>query len=819
MAMMARFNSSWPSRSAWQPELILLNSHSDPDSITLFKGWSRLTTTHHGEMASRPLEGFFRAGTQLVTHYKVEVDGKFPIRTLCTQLSTQEWCGVCLVPKTLAQGNLPTGQIPDGSLELRVLRHLEATWNESLRLRNYGVRGKSVQLKIELGCPIADVEFEEEMKGEEGVYNEGCEPEVSWYESGDESGQAPRLSFMRNFGPRRHAPTLELRRILGDRAPRDGEIIRRGVEIRFGTVRADCRPRFQVTPGKVTEVLITVELAPNASVDIGIEFVPRIEGEEIQPGKVSSKSDSRSAKKWSGTKFRTGSSALNLILNQAQSDLDSLLLPVFGKPDTELLAFNAGIPRYMGIFSRDILTTAWQAAFFSPKYLDAALSRVAIYRGVRFDPYRDEEPERIPHLRKLNPKAATGETNREVYYGDVVSTAFWIVTLAAAYNWTGDRGLLRRHEGELEACLRWLERRLKEGNGFLRYAPADPDSPLSNRNQAWKDSGDAIVDGSGRICSPPLATAEVQGYCFFALIFAAELSLAQGRFRRARNFIKQAQELKKRFNRAFWMEDKQFFALALDKDGQPVDAIASNIGHCLGTGLIDSDRIEPVIRRLMSPELFSGWGVRTLSTDNPAYDPYSYHRGSVWPVENSTIAAGIGVCGYVKEAHQLIESQFALATLFPLLRLPEVVSGHERSDEYPVPGLYPQANLLQAWSVSAIALEMMVLLGIRPFAPMRTLFVKPILPEWLPWVEVRDLHVGKARVSLFFWRDANGKSHWKVTEKDGPLWVIEQPPDLAPEATLGRRLREAVKAQDLLKIGSVGALAGAGYWAWKSARR
>ena len=218
--------------------------------------------------------------------------------------------------------------------------------------------------------------------------------------------------------------------------------------------------------------------------------------------------------------------------------------------------------------------------------------------------------------------------------------------------------------------------------------------------------------------------------------------LARGHPMRAKKLLAEASALKRRFNERFWMPERQFYALALDHEGKTIDAIASNIGHCLGANLIDRDKIGIVVRRLMSPEMFSGWGIRTLSTDNPGYDPFSYHRGSVWPVENSTIAAGFAICGYINEAIEVIGSQLALATLYPNLRLPEVVSGHERNDEYPAPGLYPQANLFQSWSVSAISLYLQILIGLRAFAPIRTLFVKPVLPEWLPWVELHGLRVG-----------------------------------------------------------------------------
>jgi glycogen debranching enzyme len=225
-----------------------------------------------------------------------------------------------------------------------------------------------------------------------------------------------------------------------------------------------------------------------------------------------------------------------------------------------------------------------------------------------------------------------------------------------------------------------------------------------------------------------------------------------------------------------------------------VDAVASNAGHALACGIVERGKAAGVARRLLSEELFSGWGIRTLSSANPAYDPFSYHRGSVWPVENATIAAGLRLCGFHDEAARVIRAQLDAAACFADARLPEVISGHARSEATPLPGLYPEANLLQAWSSSSVLFFLWVLLGLRPVAPLRTLLVKPHLPEWLPWVEVEGLRVGTSLVSLAFWRNDRGAARWKVLERRGRLLVLEQPLELDPAATLGRRLRDLARS-------------------------
>lgn len=776
--------------------------NTDPDILTLFKGWARLSTDTYGQLTGEPLQGFFFAGTRIVTEYRLRANGKDLSRTFSIQSSANQWCGVFLVPGTLTQGKLADLQVAEGSVEVSVRRHLECEWLETVRVRSHSSKPRPLNLELELACPIWDVEFEEEMKVESesrprsSSFEKGLVPNVEW------EGGLPVLSYERSFGFRKNAPTAELRSLLGERAPREGDEIKRGVSITFSLNNPNrCPTELDFVPGKRSTLRLSTLLEPRAWVELSVRFHPTVNGKKVAPDSYGSRRiaplpRAQSDHPKGDTTIRTGNSTLNQIIAQAQVDLELLKLSPEGpleKP-TPSTTFSAGVPRYIGVFGRDTLTTAWQAALFSTRFLEPALTLTGSLRGVQNDPWRDEEPDRILHERRLNPLAALGESNREIYYGDVASTPFWIVTLAAAYNWTGDRGLLDRHAKTFEACVRWMRRRIQEGNGFVYYAPALPDVPGCNPNQAWKDSDDAIVDAQGRNRVPPHATAEIQGYCYLAFISAAEIALVRGKYRQARTYFKEAEDLKKRFNQAFWMPDKKFYALALDGEGKQIDAIASNIAQCLGAGIIDQDKLDLVVQKLFSPEMFSGWGIRTLSSDNPAFDPFSYHRGSVWPVENSTIAGGLAVCGFVRETADLLSSQFALATLYPSMRLPEVISGHERCEEYPVPGLYPQANLLQSWSVSAISLYLQILFGIRPFAPLRVLLIKPILPDWLPWAEIHDLRVGKASVSLRFWRDRQGRSHWRVLRRKGFLIVLEQPPELSSKATKGQRLFDAVRS-------------------------
>jgi glycogen debranching enzyme len=311
---------------------------------------------------------------------------------------------------------------------------------------------------------------------------------------------------------------------------------------------------------------------------------------------------------------------------------------------------------------------------------------------------------------------------------------------------------------------------------------------VGTKNQGWKDSGDAIVDDEGLPVPAPIATCELQGYWYAAQSLMAVLAWVLGERRRARRLWRAARALKQRFNRDFWDAEGRFYGLALGPDKRLVRAATSNVGHCLASGIIARDRLRDVAERLLAPDLFSGWGIRTLSTRHPAYNPLSYHLGSVWPVENATTCFGLRRMGFDAETLRLAEALFRLPELYPDYRVPECVGGYDR-EEHPTPGAYPRANSPQTWNASGVPLVLQSLLGLLPYAARHVVLVDPILPDWLPAVELHDLRIADTRAALRFWRDDQGRSHVKVLEKDGPLHLLRQPPPEALGVKPGRRLR------------------------------
>jgi glycogen debranching enzyme len=254
----------------------------------------------------------------------------------------------------------------------------------------------------------------------------------------------------------------------------------------------------------------------------------------------------------------------------------------------------------------------------------------------------------------------------------------------------------------------------------------------------------------------------------------AVLAAALGRYQDAWSYWREAMALKRRFNRDWWLGDDGAVAFAMDPEKRLIRAAASNLGHCLASGIISDDHVPPTVGRLFAPDLFSGWGIRTLSSNHAYYDPLSYHRGTVWPVEQSTIAFGLRRFGFVARANDLIQAMFDLASHYPGYRLPECVGGYARDDRR-TPGAYPRANPVQLWNVAAMPLMLHTMLGLQPVAPLELIVVDPRLPAWLPEVVLHNLRLAGATLTLRFWRDGRGRSHAEIVRRRGTCRLVRQP--------------------------------------------
>ena len=437
---------------------------------------------------------------------------------------------------------------------------------------------------------------------------------------------------------------------------------------------------------------------------------------------------------------------------------------------------NAGVPTFTGFFGRDALTAGWQAALGGPEALIGALEVAARTQATEDDPWRDAEPGKMIHELRRGPLAMLGISPRDAYYGSQTTSSMFVIALSEAWHWTGDDDLLRRFREPALRAIEWADLQYaSEGpaSGFMTY---EKRSSAGLRNQGWKDSDEAIRHADGTIAEPPIATVEEQAFHFLALQRMGELLVALGEDERAEDCLQRSGAIRSRFHEAFWMGRESYYAVALDRDGSQVESITSNPGHALATGIVPAQAARQVADRLLSRTLFNGWGVRTLASDHPSYNPLAYHLGTVWPVENATFALAFKRYGLDDHLDRLVGAMLEAAAASPRQRLPEALTGHHREASVP-PAAYPNACAPQAWSASAVIQMVQLMLGLYPFAPLRILaLVRPRLPASIPELTLRNVRVGRATVDLRFTRRRDGSASHKVVRSDGTLRVVPAGP-------------------------------------------
>ena len=405
----------------------------------------------------------------------------------------------------------------------------------------------------------------------------------------------------------------------------------------------------------------------------------------------------------------------------------------------------AGLPWFMTMFGRDSIFTSLQALPFTPELAATTLRVLGQWQGSRVDDFRDEDPGRILHEMRYGEMTAFEERPHSPYYGCADATALYVVLLDEYERWTGDRKLVRDLEIEARAALAWIDDFADlMGNGYIWYQRRNEETGLEN--QCWKDSWDSISYRDGRLPGFPRATCELQGYAYDAKVRGARLArLVWKDPQFAERLENEAAELKRRFNRDFWVARDRYFALALDTEGKQVDALTSNIGHLLWSGIVDKSKAKALVGHLMGPRLFSGWGVRTLAEGEGRYNPIGYHVGTVWPFDNSFVAWGLRRYGFKEEAAVIAAGILEAAALFDG-RLPEAFGGYQRGlTKYPVQ--YPTACSPQAWSTGAPLLFLRTMLGLEPTG--EHLVVDPALPRSIGRLELLDIPGRWGRVDAF----------------------------------------------------------------------
>jgi glycogen debranching enzyme len=513
-------------------------------------------------------------------------------------------------------------------------------------------------------------------------------------------------------------------------------------ELVVGVDRCDSHPEF--ANGRLQFV---VHLEPKQSWHTCIQWLPIIDGHR---GKVLPcfATQNRHPDMATGVlppvDIETSHQTLPMIWRQAVADMEALRMADFAVRRSVFVPA-AGIPWYVTLFGRDSLIVAMESISGFPEFAFGALDRLARVQATDDNAEQDKEPGKIPHEIRYGEIATLGLLPFAPYYGTADATLLFLIVFSYAFQWTGDEGILTQFRKNAEAALHWmLNYGDRDGDGFQEY------KTRSSRGfycQGWKDSHEAIQYGDGTMAKLPHALCELQGYQFDALLRMSEAYHIWGEEEKSAELRDRAFRLYQEFNERYWWEEEGTYYLGLDGDKRPIRSVASNAGHCLASGIVPADRANRVVDRLMQPDMWSGWGIRTLSSKHPSYNPYSYHLGSVWPHDNATIAGGFRRAGRHKEAQQIAEGIFAAAERFEQYRLPELWAGVEREPgAFPVP--YLGTNVPQAWSAASVFRLLAILCGIHTTGQTRTIYVNPDLPEWLPDLTLKNLRAGKGAAEL-----------------------------------------------------------------------
>lgn len=716
---------------------------------------SVLITGRDGCVHPNKDEGLFVRESRLLSQYRYYMESEEFSPVALSNIEQESWLGYYIQLPPELKGKNQDADMAQHSLELLVHRFVGEGFHEDLQITNFNQITTSFPFAIEIEADFADIR--ELSNGRQ----QGGDLARTWRAVSD----SWELRF--DYKARHH---YEHQGDVGDAT------MQRGLVIRIRNAGSE--------PTLVgSKVVFNVRLGPLQSWRTCIDFIPVEEGKLadqeqnqcVLKGEVSSFSKKREAFLKSSTaveipKSGSLSAVASAALERAKADLAALRRYDLDAGHGWMIA--AGVPTYIALFGRDPLITGWQALSLTAEIACGAIGELAKWQTDKSDDWRDERPNGMLHQARLGPMSVLNYDPLARYYGSITTPAFYPIALAEYWRCTGDLSFAKTYLETAMRCLKWMEDQSRsEQNGFFQYKTR---SEQGVKNQGWKDSSDAIVYADGSQVSDPIAPCEAQGYYYAAKEQLSQILSALDRSEEAAAFRRSADEFKKRFNEKFWMESDGLFALGLDGKGDLIKSVASNAAHCLGTGIADDSLAASTADRVFKSDMFSGWGMRTLSSEHPAYNPYSYHRGSVWPVEQGALVIGLRRFHQTDHMLQLCRALFELAGLFEFCRLPEVLSGHQRDDLHPFPALYPRANSPQAWSASAVYALITSLLGLFPWASLQVLIVDPQLPEWLPEITLRNLAIGQAVASIRFYRKPDGSSDYQILDVRGKLRILRR---------------------------------------------
>ena len=675
---------------------------------------------HHGDLPALPESefGFYVSGTRFLRTLELTVHGQRPLRLRAAVSEDGRQVAVDMTNPDLCHGEIVVLK----GRTLRLARRLSlepGALEQSLAVENFGVRPHELVLTWHYAADFADV-FE--VRGMIRDRRGELQPPVV-----ESSGV--RLAY-RGLDSVLRTTTLAF-----DPAP---ERLEAGVT----------RQRLVIPPGEIVEARLTVRAAAD---------------DLAAPATCAASRDDPAEP----VRVVTGNQGMDAWLARAWADLRMLTTET---PQGRIVY--AGIPWFVAPFGRDSVITALQHVPFDADLARGTLRFLAAYQGREDDEFTDQSPGKILHEYRRGEMAACREIVFIPYYGSVDATPLFLMLVAEYLRWTDDRALIEELWPAVEAALGWLGAGPRAdgaaADGYVTYAAR---SARGLVNQGWKDSHDAVMHEDGEEAHGPVALVEVQGYKFAALRSAAEAAEAIGRAAVGVELRGAADRLRARFERDYWMDEHGFYALALDGGGAPCRVVSSNPGHCLWTGLVSPERAARSAVQLMAPDMFTGWGVRTLRSRERRFNPMSYHNGSVWPHDTAIAAAGLRHYGFREAFMALATGLYEAARHCEGWRLPELFCGFERVPGYgPTP--YPVACSPQAWAAGVVSQLLASMLGLEPDAPANRLtLARPALPAWLPRIELQNLRLGRSRFDLLVTRQGDSAAV-EVRHRHGDAEVV-----------------------------------------------
>jgi glycogen debranching enzyme len=681
-------------------------------TVTVMEGSTFCVSEPSGDLVPDRPEGLFVRDTRVLSRWELTVDGRAPQPLSVQQPEPFQAAFLARMP--------PVGGRADSTLLTIRRRYVGDGMREQIAVRNTAPDQVRCVLALRADADFADL-----------------------FEVKD--GRAHPADDTR-FTARRKALVITGRR--------DGRAEAVRISCDGATVRGDLLTWELTVPGHgeqavSVEVLSADDVAPPAAA----APAHRTWRQAVEPAVPA-----RRMRQWRrhGPKIRTADAGLAAVLDRSIEDLGALRIFDPEHPARPVVA--AGAPWFMALFGRDSLITSWMLLPWDPSLAVGTLQTLAAHQGEKADPASEEEPGRILHEVRFGPAATVSLGGRRAYYGTADATPLFVMLVGELARWGRHDDVVAQLMPHVDRALDWIEKYGDaDGDGFVEYSRKTSKGLV---NQGWKDSWDGINFADGRIAEPPVALAEVQAYCYAAFRARARLARRAGDQAAGRHWAARARQLKQAFNERFWLSDQGWYAIALDCGKRPVDALTSNIGHCLWTGIADREKAAAVAAHLLSPQMFSGFGIRTLGSSMAAYNPMSYHNGSVWPHDNAIAAAGLARYGFIEQAQRVTQGILGAARFFGH-RLPELFCGFD-SGEFPVPVPYPAACSPQAWAAAAPLQLLYCLLRFAPDLEGRRVWCAPAIPAGYLPLRVSRLRLGAFRFAI----SVHGEG-WKISGLDG----------------------------------------------------